>query len=209
MDFSPKFIPLVLLLLIISNSCSCAKKKPTWGAIFNETYLVLRMGEQIEKELNLINLNKMALLNSSAEIRVVSDSPELRVDRKIPVTDIKNDQWNGTIRMDALFLGSANVFVEIDWKTENKSSSVERSTSYVYVQIIRQTPPVWMYTEYYDIYELVLYIITRCMLGVVLKWEEVRDILNKPLCIVISLCSNIVIMPMVSFFKDFTAKQNK
>lgn len=197
MDFSLKFISLVLLLLIISNRCSCAEEKPKWGANFSENYLVLRICEHRELTLDLWNLNKTGLMESSAEIRVVSDSPELWVDKKIPVSDIENDQWHGTIKMDALFLGSANIFVEIDWKTQNKSC-VERSYEYVYVQIIRRSPPLWIYSEYYDIYETSLYIITRCMLGMVLKWHEVTDILQNPLCIVVSLLCTVLIMPMVS-----------
>lgn len=198
MDFSSKFISLVVLLIIILNRCSCVKEKPKWGVDFYNYYLILRMGEQTEMKLNLTNLNKADLMDSSAEIRVLSDSSVLWLDKKIPLSEIENDQWHGTIRMDALFLGSANVFVEIDWKTPNKSTAVERSTRYLSVQIIRHTPPVWMYTEYYDIYETVLYIVTRCLLGVVLKWGEVSAILEKPLCIGISLCLSIIIMPMVS-----------
>lgn len=200
MELSTRFISLVLLLLLsFSNCCWSAKQKPKWNVDFYDYYLVLRMGEQIDMKLNLTNLNKAALIESSAEIRVVSDSFVLSVDKKIPVSDIENNQWHGKIRMDALFLGAAHVYVEIDWKTQNRSAAVERSTRYVSVQIIRKKPPEWMYyPEYYDIYETALYIVTRFMLGIVLKWGEATTILEKPLCIAISLCSSIIIMPMVS-----------
>lgn len=199
MELSTRIISLLLLLLMISNGCWSAKQKPKpkWNADFYDYYLVLRMGEQVNIKLVLTNLDKKALMESSAEIRVVSDSFVLRVDKKIPVSEIEKDQWHGTVQMDALFLGAAYVYVEIDWKTENRSIAVERSTRYVSVQIIRKKPPVWMYTEYYDIYETSLYILTRFMLGVVLNWQEVAAILDKPWCVAISLCSTVIIMPMV------------
>lgn len=195
---SRRFVSLWLLLLVIISNCRLyAKEKPKWGVDFYEYYLILEMGEQKELRLDLINLNKTELINTSAEIRVVSDSFELWVDKKISVSDIENDDWHGTIVMDALFIGAAHIFVEIERKINDKFV-VERSTRFVSVQIIRQRPPTWMYTEYYDIYELVLYLITRLMLGVVLKWGEVKRILDKPLCVGISLCCSILIMPMVS-----------
>lgn len=197
MNFSSKFISLALLLLIISNCCSNAKEKPTWRADFYEYYLILEMGEQKELKLDLKNLNKSKLIESSAEIRVVSDSFELWLNEKIPVSSIENDQWHGKILMEAVFLGAAHVFVDIEWKIPN-GSTVERSTNYVSVQIIRQKPAVWMYTRYYDIYETVLYLVTRLLLGVVLKWREVVLILEKPLCVATSICCSILIMPMVS-----------
>lgn len=199
MELSSRFISLALLLLIFfSNGCWSAKPKwPKWTADFWEYYPVLRMGEQIDMKLVLTNLDKTALAESEAEIRVVSDSFVLRVDKKIPVSEIANGEWHGKIRMDALFLGAAYVHVEIDWKSEDRSVAVERSTRFMSVQIIRKKPPVWMYTEYYDIYETGLYIVTRFMLGLVLKWQEVTAILEKPLCVAISLCSSVIIMPMV------------
>lgn len=200
MELSSRFISLVLLLLMIfSNRCWSAeqKQKPKWNAEFYDYYLVLRMGEQIDMKLVLTNLNKTALLESSAEIRVVSDSFVLRVDKEIPVSEIENDEWHGKFRMDALFLGAAYVHVEIDWKSEDRSVAVERSTHFVSVQIIRKKPPAWTYTEYYDIYETTLYIVLRFMLGLVLQWQGVTAILEKPLCVAISLCSSVIIMPMV------------
>lgn len=191
---------MVLVLLSLSHCCSSAKPKPKpkWKAEFYDYYLVMRMGETKQMKLILKDLNKTALIESSAEIRVISDAFVLWVDKLIPVSDIENDQWHGTIQLDALFLGAAHVFVEIDWKTPHKSAAVERSSTSILVQIIRKKPPIWMYTEYYDIYETTLYIVTRFMLGLVLKWGEVTAIIQKPLCIVISLCSSIIIMPMVN-----------
>lgn len=187
---------LVILIRMVSNQCLCCKQKPEWNVDFYEYYPVLEMGEQKEIKLDLTNLNKTKLIDLSAEIRVVSDSFVLDVDKTIPVSDIENDQWHGTIVMEALFIGAARVHVEIDWKTQTECA-IEQSTRYVSIQIIRQRPPVWMYTNYYDIYETVLYLVTRLILGVVLKWREVTAILRKPLCICISLCCTIIIMPMV------------
>lgn len=184
-------------MIIISNFCSNAKEQPKWGADFYEYFVILRMGEQKELKLNLKNLNKSELIESSAEIRVVSDSYVLRVDKKIPVSAIANGQWHGVIAMEAVFLGAAQVFIEIESKTKNESQ-VERSMNYVYVDVIRKRPPVWMYTDYYDIYELVLYLVTRLLLGAVLKWHEVMAIFEKPLCVAVSFCCSILIMPMVS-----------
>lgn len=197
MNLSSKFHSLVFLFLFFTSCCLCAKEKPTWGAEFYEYYLILEMGEQKELKLDLKNLNKSKLIESSAEIRLVSDSFELWVDQKIPLSAIENDQWHGSIVMEAVFLGAAQCFVEIEWKTQNESM-VERSINYVSVQIIRQKPPVWMYTKYYDTYEIVLYLVTRLLLGTALNWREVVLILEKPLCVTVSICSSILIMPMVS-----------
>lgn len=112
-----------ILLLVIRNHVGDAVNRNTWTTdwVFKneskcekkDNCLKLQMEQSESINLTISNLNKTELIDSKAEIRVVSDADILHVANNISLNDINNDKWTGVIKVDAIFIGKVNLFVEI------------------------------------------------------------------------------------------------
>lgn len=112
-----------ILLLVIRNHVGDAVNRNTWTTdwVFKneskcekkDNCLKLQMEQSESINLTISNLNQTELIESKAEIRVVSDADILHVANNISLNDINNDKWTGVIKVDAIFIGKVNLFVEI------------------------------------------------------------------------------------------------
>lgn len=112
-----------ILLLVIRNHVGDAVNRNTWTTdwVFKneskcekkDNCLKLQMEQSESINLTISNLNQTELIDSKAEIRVVSDADILHVANNISLNDINNDKWTGVIKVDAIFIGKVNLFVEI------------------------------------------------------------------------------------------------
>lgn len=112
-----------ILLLVIRNHVGDAVNRNTWTTdwVFKneskcekkDNCLKLQMEQSESINLTISNLNKTELIDSKAEIRVVSDADILHVANNISLNDINNEKWTGVIKVDAIFIGKVNLFVEI------------------------------------------------------------------------------------------------
>lgn len=112
-----------ILLLVIRNHVGDAVNRNTWTTdwVFKneskcekkDNCLKLQMEQSESINLTISNLNQTELIESKAEIRVVSDADILHVANNISLNDINNEKWTGVIKVDAIFIGKVNLFVEI------------------------------------------------------------------------------------------------
>lgn len=124
-----------ILLLVIRNHVGDAVNRNTWTTdwVFKneskcekkDNCLKLQMEQSESINLTISNLNQTELIESKAEIRVVSDADILHVANNISLNDIINDKWTGVIKVDAIFIGKVNLFVEII--RDQDESKIEKS----------------------------------------------------------------------------------
>lgn len=124
-----------ILLLVIRNHVGDAVNRNTWTTdwVFKneskcekkDNCLKLQMEQSESINLTISNLNQTELIESKAEIRVVSDADILHVANNISLNDINNDKWTGVIKVDAIFIGKVNLFVEII--RDQDESKIEKS----------------------------------------------------------------------------------
>lgn len=185
-------------LILIPNHGLYAKRDKDWGVVHSEYFEPVEIDEKNELHFIVYNLNKTYLTESSAKLELISNSRIISIykNKEFSVSDIENGKWQASVNVIAHFIGGARIFVEIERRINNVSLT-ERSKTFLTVQVIRKRIPPWMYTDIYTIYEYVLYSIIRILLGMIIEWHQVKEILKNPIGIGISFFTSYIFMPLV------------
>lgn len=175
-----------ILLLVIRNHVGDAVNQNTWTTdwVFKndskcekkENCLKLQMEQSESINLTISNLNKTELIASRAEIRVVSDADILHVAQNISLNDIiNNDKWTGVIKLDAIFIGKVNLFVEIIRGQDESKTEKSDSLSVIIVRKDRVIDTVFIISVASLV--SILYI----NFGAALDLRKVKNSIRKPI----------------------------
>lgn len=183
-----------LVVFLLSLFCfSGAQDNFEWKAEFENTTYSVYMGDSKNISLNIINLNKTDLIQSNATIQIVSDSKILRVAKIISLNEIEGDQWSGSFTVDAVFIGHANVSVEIVWE----SKRVQKSSQQVRVVILHKSILGGVFMKYFHICVLIFYFVMYINFGVILELSKVKAIIRQPLRPCVAFICNFIFSPLV------------
>lgn len=152
--------------------------------------LLVHMNTVTHINLAINNLNKTELEENSATIRVISDSELLLVSRQIPLNEIDNGRWNGSVDIEAVFIGKSNLHVEIT----RKNLEAEQSQK-LQVVIIR---PERLIDMIFIISVAALVSILYINFGAALDLGKVKSVLRRPIGPAIAFCCHFVFLPLVS-----------
>lgn len=187
----------VVVLLLMLIQCLHVKGAKHWRVQFARALPNIEIGEQKIVDFKLQDLNEIELQDSSAIIRVLSDdSNVINAYKEIPISEINDGKWNGSVHVEAIFIGGAQIFVEIGRQVKSECL-VERSNSFLPIQVIRKRVPTWMYNEMYNVFEQVLYVIIGILFGMATDWHKVGAHLRKPVGVGISFFCSYIFMPLV------------
>lgn len=174
-----------ILLLVIRNHVGDAVNRNTWTTdwVFKneskcekkDNCLKLQMEQSESINLTISNLNKTELIDSKAEIRVVSDADILHVANNISLNDINNDKWTGVIKVDAIFIGKVNLFVEIIRDQDESKKEKSDDLSVIIVRKDRVIDTVFIVSVASLV--SILYI----NFGAALDLRKVRNSIRKPI----------------------------
>lgn len=179
-----------LLLLAASISVGSAA---TWQVIFDPAEITIHMSESDEVLMRLQGLSPDALQSTGAYLEVRTDNEKLaRVDLRIDPHEISDGSWNGSVRIEALFLGLPMIFVEII----NADGTVrERSDERLPVTIIREVRTIdHIFTGSVATLVSILYI----NFGAALSLPRLRSIAVRPIGPAIGFFGQFLVMPLVS-----------
>lgn len=123
------------------------------------------------------------------EVRLVSDSDILEVSTKIDVN--ANGDWKGTFETDAVFIGKANVYVEV----VRNHGDPERSDKSLLVVIIRKNRLI---DTLFIISVASLVSILYINFGAALDMKKVKNSLRRPIGPLIAFFCHFVFLPLVS-----------
>lgn len=174
-----------ILLLVIRNHVGDAVNRNTWTTdwVFKneskcekkDNCLKLQMEQSESINLTISNLNKTELIDSKAEIRVVSDADILHVANNISLNDINNEKWTGVIKVDAIFIGKVNLFVEIIRDQDESKKEKSDDLSVIIVRKDRVIDTVFIVSVASLV--SILYI----NFGAALDLRKVRNSIRKPI----------------------------
>lgn len=181
------------ILLLVFCHFSHAQDDSAWEVEFENSKYSIYMGDSKNISLSLTNLNNADLIEANATIRIVSDSNILKVTKEIPLSEIEGDKWSGNFTIDAVFIGIANLSVEIVWDNDR----IEKSLRQVRIVILHKSilGPVFM--KYFKICVLWFYFVMYINFGVILELDKVKTIVRKPLRPCIAFVCNFVLSPLV------------
>lgn len=142
--------------------------------------------------LTIRNLDINELRAKNATIRVVSDSSLLEVSKEvIRLDDITDGVWNGSFAINAIFIGKANVYVEIE-----KSGGAKEQSEKLLVIIVR---PERFIDTLFIISVASLVSILYINFGAALDLRKVKGVLKKPIGPLIAFCCHFLFLPLVSY----------
>lgn len=189
-----------MLILILAPSCFLlCSAAVTWTAKFDPESITIHMHEQDNVALSLYGLNYNEIIQNNVELHVRSDNDKLLlIDKKIAANEItEQGTWSGKIRLDAIFLGNPNVYVEL---TSADGAIKEESNEKLPVIIIREVRTIdHVFTGSVATLVSILYI----NFGAALNLQKLRGILRRPIGPAIGFAGQFVIMPLVSLIFCF------
>lgn len=185
----------VILLLTLCR-CTHTKDDFTWEANFENTTHSIYMGDSKNINLTINILYKVDLIASNSTIHVFSDSNILQVTKLTPGNEINGDKWNGFFTIDAIFIGIANVSVEIIQQNQR----VHRSSQQIRINILHKSILGGVFMKYFHICVLIFYFVMYINFGVVLELSKVKAIIQKPLRPCIAFICNFILSPLVRSF---------
>lgn len=190
-----KILHIYFFVIFSSILChfSCAQDDITWTAHFENTTYSIDMGDSKNISLTITNLNKSKLIESNATIRIVSDSNILQVSKIIHPNEIVGDKWSGNFVVDAIFIGHANVWVEIVQQQKNE----QRSPQQCRINIQHKSILRGDFMKYFNIFVMIFYFVMYINIGVVLELDKVRANVRKPLRPCIAFICNFIFSPLV------------
>lgn len=177
----------LVIFVVIQSQFSKAEHGVGWEALFENSTSVY-MGDSRQFNLTIENLTQ-----PYTKIRVVSDSGILKVSEIVLTGQIEQNEWVGSFAVDARFIGSANVFVEID----RHNASSERSVEHMHIWVMRIPIINEVFMFYFGKCVLLYYFIMYVNFGIVLDLQRVKAILKKPLIPSIAFICNFVFTPLV------------
>lgn len=202
------FLNFFIISFFVSSHLTNAENEVQWEAVFNEVWTVVKMAEPEIFGLTILNINKSELIQSNAEIRVVSSNNNIfEVIETNPLDEItEGDEWLGTFTVVPKYLGDAYVFVEIiQGKHKEKSSksmriTIERKRIVIYPKILNYLSAPYFLLIYYA----VLY----GTFGMALSVKNVKDAFRKPIGIGLDFLLCFLILPAVScdFFSSLSKR---
>ncbi|XP_031639534.1 sodium/bile acid cotransporter 5-like [Contarinia nasturtii] len=202
MNFKSVSILYFLPILLLTSNCSTYTKNEKNESIWkvnseNMTYSMY-MGESKNISVTLTHLNRTELMESKASIMIISDSNILKVSRTVPLNEIDLDEWSGVFSADAIFIGSANVFVMIS-RRENIGLKIEESSQRIRINISCKSMLGEMFMQYFDKCVLIFYFIMYVNFGILLELSKVKDTVRKPLKPCVAFICNFIFTPMASY----------
>lgn len=185
MDSNQKIIVLLhVLFLIHSTTALSVKYLPgniTMHMHHNQTVQVIVSGPQ-------------ELILTVKDIKIKSDNAKLlRADDKITGSEVSENMinWNGTIILDALFLGNPSVYVEVTFANGSRQIADQQLP----IVIIREERVIdHIFVGSVAILVSILYI----NFGAALNVPKLRGHIVKPIGPAIGLSCQFIIMPLVS-----------
>lgn len=175
----------LVLLLLHSLPFSGAE----WTAEFNPKNVTVHMHETVSINLTITGLDSLKIRNSS--IYLQSDADIIRVNKIIDINQIQNGKWTGKFDVDAVFLGSGNVFVIIE-----QNGSQNKSNERLPVIIIREQRLI---DTLFTVSVAVLVTILNVNFGAALELDKIKGIFLRPIGPVIGLFCHFLFMPLVNY----------
>lgn len=183
-------IHLCIILSLIQISRSQANDAVKWITEFQPQSLSIHMNEWKTVNVTISNLSKADL--KGATIHIVSDSNILDVWKEIPVDSIDGDKWNGNFSVNAVFIGKANVFVEINGQREESKTKLP----------IVITRPERLIDTLFIISVAASVSILYINFGAALDLQKVKGVLLKPIGPTIAFFCHFIFLPLVSDLKS-------
>ena len=180
------------ILLLFLSTFTCTEIK--WEVKFENETCSIPMGDSKNVSVIITHLNKTDLIASNATIRIVSDRKILHVSKIIPIDEIEGDKWSGFFEIEAIFIGSAKVFVEI--MTEN---TIEKSSQRMQINVKQKHIVNGVFVKVFNACVIVFYFIMQVHFGVVLDLKKVKSIVQKPLRPFAAFVCNYTLIPLVSW----------
>lgn len=161
-----------------------------WIASFEPQNTTVHMNTVESIRLSLSGLDTDNLIKNNATVQVVSDADILQVSHSIPLKEIVNGRWSGTFNISAVFLGNANVFVDIV-----SNGATDRSAQSLSVIIIREERLV---DTLFVVSVASLVSILYINFGAALDVNKVKLVLRKPIGPAIAFFCHFFFLPVVS-----------
>lgn len=171
--------------------------QPDWMVRFPIDSLTLEAGNRAELVFQLVGLDTIHLLETKAEIRVISSHPDIvYVSKVIPLDEIDDGIWIGLLGIFPVAIGTAEIYVEICIGTEIEKSSqtlnvtVEKSELSTIESIVK-------YLIGEDVSQI-LHVLLFFNFGIMINLKNVKTVFRKPYGIIIALVLNVLMIPVVS-----------
>lgn len=176
---------MVLNLLALSSAA-------TWTARFEPSEITIHMSHADEVVLTLENLNYNELSANGGRLHVrASNDKLLHIDKQIGASEVSEQgSWSGTVFIDALFLGTTSVYIELVYS----DGTVERSDQQLPVIVIRENRTIdHVFTGSVATLVSILYI----NFGAALNLGKLKGIVKRPIGPAIGFAGQFIIMPLV------------
>lgn len=159
-----------------------------WKVEFEPNTTTVHMNGWKNINVTLSELNTIENL-TNATISVISNADILQVSKEIPINEIKNGRWSGQVRIDAVFIGNASVFVEIEHK-----GKTNRSRNSLPVVIIREERVI---DKIFVVSVIALVSILYINFGAALDLQKVKGVLMRPIGPGIAFFCHFIFLPLV------------
>lgn len=195
MKMCPLFTPTIFICLICASLwCLCIATGPSWTTQFepNKTRIQMETISLVNCSIN--NLDYKEILKSDAALSIRSDDYNIaKVAYTIDKNEITSDgKWYGSFPIEGIFLGRANVYVELNKTNQNIS---EKSETMLPVVIVRKDRVIdHIFTGSIIILVSLLYI----NFGAALDISKLKAIVVRPIAPAIGVLTQFVFMPVVS-----------
>lgn len=182
----PLFSPCVLLILFVGPIfllCSAFTAK------FEPDVLQIHMHTSQNVNLTLEGLPQLTL---GSYVHIASDDQQLaEVSKQILPSEITGGRWFGNFDINAIFLGTPRVYVEL----VNSDGSTEKAEQTLPLTVIRADRAIdHAFTGSVAVLVSLLYI----NFGAALDLTKLKGIIKKPVGPVIGFCGQFIVMPLVS-----------
>lgn len=178
------------VLFVLKTDCVLAQTT-SWTATFEPTKITIHMNEQATINLTIIGLDANELRNENATLEIRSDSSIAGVYNPVSLDDIVDGTWKGAFQIDAIFLGSAKIYVEI---VSDKGG--DRSITTLPVIIIRGEEFI---DRIFLVSVAVLVSILFINFGAAIDLSKIKAITIRPIGPAIACFCQFVFLPVVSF----------
>lgn len=190
-------ISFVGVVFLISNHLANAQSVAEWEADFHHELHAIDLGEEVDLNLNLKNLNTSHLIELNAVIRVVSSHPEyLQVSKIIPLDEIENGEWSGSFKAVAITLGCSNISVEIIGSNNFR----EQSSAHLEITVYRDYSLIYNLIDaaLLQNFDLIFKIVLFTLFGLALNLSKVKDAFRNPSALGIGFFWDLLLLPLVS-----------
>ena len=107
--------------------------------------------------------------------------------------EIDGDKWSGIFVVNGIFIGQANVSVEIVQQQKNE----QRSSQQCRINIQHKSILQGDFMKYFNIFVMIFYFVMYINIGVILELNKVSAIVRKPIRPCIAFICNFIFSPLV------------